>query len=295
MAAKAALDFSLTEIVDEPLVCPEDRDEELPEAAEVVGEEAGRLQQVLLQLCEWHAVSAIKRRLIAAGEYAKEHRDKLISMIWNWVKAPSLEELEECRSKLLVALEHKEQAYIRNYYQLKEFQFCRAYTQTYQNLGVHTTQRGESYHVVVKTKLHKDMPISKAIQIILQQTKNLGKQYDAEINQQWRSTPRILDLAAFGAVKSKLTHYALDLSSWEWTATKRMADDIEEGKEEEFEFDPDKGCTFDCELPAKFGLPCRHWMYTSVVEECNPTGDKRTTPINGKGFNRISLDRVGNE
>jgi len=46
-----------------------------------------------------------------------------------------------------------------------------------------------------------------------------------------------------------------------------MLDDIEEGKEEEFEFDPDKGCTFSCELPARYRLPCRHWMYTSVVEE----------------------------
>lgn len=47
-----------------------------------------------------------------------------------------------------------------------------------------------------------------------------------------------------------------------------MADDIEEGKEEEFKFDLDMGCSFGCELPARFGLPCRHWMYSSVVEDC---------------------------
>jgi hypothetical protein len=62
--------------------------------------------------------------------------------------------------------------------------------------------------------------------------------------------------------------YALELSIKEWSATKRMADDIEEGKEEEFYFDVDKGCTFGCELLVRFGLLCRHWMYTSVVEEC---------------------------
>ena len=49
------------------------------------------------------------------------------------------------------------------------------YTQTYLNLGVHTTQRGESYHVVVKAQLHKNMPISKAIQVIVEQTKELGR------------------------------------------------------------------------------------------------------------------------
>jgi hypothetical protein len=63
-------------------------------------------------------------------------------------------------------------------------------------------------------------------------------------------------------------HYALELSIPEWSATKRMADNIKEGKEEEFEFDPNVGCTFGCELPARYSLPCRHWMYTSIVEDC---------------------------
>jgi hypothetical protein len=46
-----------------------------------------------------------------------------------------------------------------------------------------------------------------------------------------------------------------------------MADDIEEGKEEEFEFDPNEGCTFGYKLPTRFCLPCKHWMYNSVIEE----------------------------
>jgi len=46
-----------------------------------------------------------------------------------------------------------------------------------------------------------------------------------------------------------------------------MVDDIKGGKEEEFEFDPDKGCTFGCELLIRFCLPCRHWMYNNVIED----------------------------
>jgi hypothetical protein len=271
MAAKAAVDLGLTEITEEPLVCLEDEDEELPRAAEVVVHEGlnhGQPQHVLLQLCEWHAVAAIKRRLIAAGKYSKERRDELISMIWDWVKAPSIEELDKCRSKLLEALDGKEVEYIQGYYQPKEYQFCRAYTQTYMNLGVHTTQRSESNHYVLKARLHKNLPVSRAIQIIQDQTRRLGREYDADINQQRRTTPRLLDLTAFSAIKSQLTHYALELTSREWSATKQLADDIEDGKEEEFELDPNVGCSFGCELPARFGLPCRHWMYSSIVEEC---------------------------
>jgi MULE transposase-like protein len=271
MAAKAAVDLGLTEIIDKPLICPADKDEELPEAAEVVVHEGlnhGEPQRVLLQLCEWHAVAAIKRRLIAAGKYTKERRDELISIIWDWVKAPSIKELDKCRSTLLQTLDSKEAKYIQSYYQPKEYQFCRAYTQTYINLGVHSTQRSESYHFVLKARLHKNLPVSRAIQIIQDQTRRLGREYDADINQQRRTTPRLLDMTAFSAIKSKLTHYALELASAEWSATKQLADDIEDGKEEEFELDPDVGCSFGCELPIRFGLPCRHWMYASVVEEC---------------------------
>ena len=86
MVAKAAVDLSLTEIFEEPLVCPLDQDEELPKAEEVVvheGLDHRKPQRVLLQLCEWHAVSTIKRRLVAARKYPKEQWDKLISIIWD--------------------------------------------------------------------------------------------------------------------------------------------------------------------------------------------------------------------
>ena len=83
-AAKAAVDLGLTDITEEALVCPPERDEELPEAAEVVVHDAlGRPQSITLQLCEWHAVQAIKRRLIAVGRYKMGRREELVSMIWN--------------------------------------------------------------------------------------------------------------------------------------------------------------------------------------------------------------------
>ena len=126
--------------------------------------------------------------------------------------APSIKALNKCRAELLTALNSKEAEYIQSYYQLKEQQFYRAYTQTYSNLSVHTTQRGESYHVVVKAHLTVNTLISQAIQTIVEQTKELERIYNAEINRQRRTTLRILDNAAFSVVKKKLTHYTLELS-----------------------------------------------------------------------------------
>jgi len=42
-------------------------------------------------------------------------------MIWDWVKAPSTEALEECCAKLITALHSKEARYIQSYYQPKEY------------------------------------------------------------------------------------------------------------------------------------------------------------------------------
>jgi hypothetical protein len=66
-------------------------------------------------------VQAIKKRLIAVGRYKKERREELISMICDWVKAPSIKALEEYRTKLLAGLHNKEVRYIQGYYQPKEY------------------------------------------------------------------------------------------------------------------------------------------------------------------------------
>jgi hypothetical protein len=108
----------------------------------------------------------------------------------------------------------------------------------------------------VKEKLHKHLPISKAVQMIVEKTADLGYKYDARVNRDRRSLPRLLDRKAFAISRDKITGYALEKAMQEWSATKRMADEIEEGGEPQFE--PSKECQFGYELPLRFGLPCRH-------------------------------------
>jgi hypothetical protein len=49
----------------------------------------------------------------------------------------------------------------------------------------------------------------------------------------------------------------------EWADTKLLWDRVLTGYEEEEEFDPVVGCLHTCQLPLRFGIPCRHWMYLS--------------------------------
>lgn len=69
----------------------------------------------VLQLCTWHAAQAIKKRLIKAGRYPIEIRKELETLIWDWIKSPTIEQLTERRRKLLDKLHLDEQVrYLNN-------------------------------------------------------------------------------------------------------------------------------------------------------------------------------------
>jgi hypothetical protein len=148
IAAKAVADLARNEAGNDTHR-PAD-DSGIPEASSVLIEnENGVAQPVSLRLCEWHAVEVIKRRLTSVGRYKKKKREQAVDLLWRWIKAHDLGSLDQCRKELYEALHPAEEAYMKKFDQPKEPQFCRAYTRTYRYLGVYTTQRNESYHVVV--------------------------------------------------------------------------------------------------------------------------------------------------
>jgi hypothetical protein len=78
------------------------------------------------------------------------------------------------------------------------------------NLGVNSTQRNKSYHVVVKQKLNKNLSVSAAYKAIITKTKLLAKEYNKRINNNQKNNPTLIDLKAFAKARSKLTHYAIN-------------------------------------------------------------------------------------
>jgi hypothetical protein len=234
--------------------------------AEILTSALGEAIGTRLQLCEWHAVNAIKRKLVAVGKYKKEKREELTNDIWNWVQCTDLLELDRIRTVLLDKLFQAEQRYLLSFYKPKEHQFVRAYTKSYPNLGMNSTQRGESNHYAVKRRgLNAQMPLHVAVKRIVEQTRDLLDIHRAELDQNRSSLPRLLDIkGGFKYVGHKLTHYALKLASDEWEKTKKWGQNIEDNLAP----DPDtnwedirrRGCREGCELPSRYALPCRHWM-----------------------------------
>ena len=71
-----------------------------------------------LQLCSWNAAEALKALLIKK-RYPKEVREQkevgLYSLIWNWIKLPTVTELNLNREILAANLQPKEQEYLHSY------------------------------------------------------------------------------------------------------------------------------------------------------------------------------------
>jgi hypothetical protein len=79
VAAKATLDLAKTAPTDEVFSL---KPSAILDATKViVSKEASKPTFVKLQLCEWHAVEAIKQRLVAAGCYKKEKQEKIVDLI----------------------------------------------------------------------------------------------------------------------------------------------------------------------------------------------------------------------
>jgi hypothetical protein len=145
-----------------------------------------------------------------------------------------------------------------SYYGPKEHQFLRCWTRTYRNLGANTTQRNEGYHRTTKRSLSRNLPLYKAVEVIVKDLEALMTRYLNNVNRDRRKTSTLLDKTAFGDVGELLSSYALDLTMQEWREAKKLASDSI------FVDTAAHGCELACELPCRYALPCRHWMLPAV-------------------------------
>jgi hypothetical protein len=78
------------------------------------------------------------------------------------------------------------------------------------NLGVNSTQCNESYYVVVKQNLNKNLSVSAVCEAIVVRIKLLAEEYNKRINDNRKNNPTLIDLKTFAKARSKLIHYAID-------------------------------------------------------------------------------------
>ncbi|KAK2471402.1 hypothetical protein H9L39_17633 [Fusarium oxysporum f. sp. albedinis] len=176
----------------------------------------------ILQLCEWHVAQNFKKRLLDSDNYTKERREELSRFIWDYIQSLDEMQLEERRGKLLAEFREPERLYLKNNWEPKERQFVRAYTRQYPNVGCNSTQRNESYHVVVKESLNRQLPLQTSCQKLAESLKKLTKKITGEEDRSRADVPRLLDRAAFQHLIGRVPHYVLSMVAPEWEAAKAL-------------------------------------------------------------------------
>lgn len=201
-------------------------------------------QQTFHQLCEWHMVQNIKKR-IAEGSYNKEQQDHIQHLVWKYIHCVRKDGVEEARRELYFELHIAERDYMEEYWRHKEIQVLRCYTQYYANLGAYSTQRNEGHHVAIKQFVNPQITLEQATTRLAEHLHHAILRLDTGEAESQTKVPQFLDTTAFKHLIGNVTLYAIDMVKVEWEEAKRFQDET---------------CLEECMCPIihQFGLPCRH-------------------------------------
>lgn len=220
------------------------------------------------QLCQWHAVANMKKRLANRGYKKADLDGYLDNLMQMYAMSKTVKDLNKNRGKLLDVLRQPEADYIEKNWVPKEEKFVNCYTFNYPNLGCVSTQRGKSFHFISKSNLKPQIFVGDATKRIVKSLKTEFKNvFDAKQVDR-NNFDRLLDASAFKLMMGKATNEALKRISNEWESLKDEAKDKEVGLpciQNLAKVSP-PCCKCNCHLPLRFGLPCNCFLAKAFVE-----------------------------
>ena len=86
----------------------------------------------------------------------------------------------------------------------------------------------------------------------------MAKEYNKRINNNRKNNPTLIDLKAFVKARLQLTYYAINKTMAKWRAIKDFTNAINSSNKDPFKFKEVIRCLCECELPLRFGLPCKY-------------------------------------
>ena len=238
--------------------------------AVIVGDQAAGFvssmadRKEIMQLCQWHAVENMRKRLITYG-YCKTKDDveHWRALLWKYVKSTTEDDLEEHRATLLTELQSPERQYMVTNWLPKEQSFITCFTKRYPNLNTKATQRGESFHWVVKNSLNPKLALPEACKRIRKAIATVIEDLYKSESTSRRVQDRVLDRSAFKLMIGQVTHTAIDLISIELLALTALQRDDDEAVQRLALVEPPV-CQLDCTLPIQYGLPCRCFIARAI-------------------------------
>ena len=233
--------------------------------AVVISDQAGAIlsslkeefPEAIHQICEWHAVEAMctKFRQYHTNLEIQGGKDKdgnvvesLKDFAYAYIKSTTAEDLETHRTALYERLKQGGKDYIDQIWRQKEERVVRYYTRLNFNLGCHSSQRSESYHVVLKQMTNGQLSLENSVIALTQTVLRLISDMESDKESDIRSYSRLAQAAAFKHLRLNITNFALTKIALEWDDLCRIAPTAI----------PESVC--QCEILLQFGLPCTHYL-----------------------------------
>src|SRR5436190_1284559 len=151
-------------------------------------------------------------------------KEELADLSWNYIKSITIDELTANRAILIAALQPEDQDYIRKTWQTKEDRVIYCYTKFYPNLGSTSSQRGESYHPIMREITNGQLSIEESTKRLISKTlsilKDIATDEDLSIRKYTRTAQLINEGVAFQLLRNQVTIKAMRLLEEEWKALK---------------------------------------------------------------------------
>ena len=98
--------------------------------------------------------------------------------------------------------------------------FCRAFTSSYRNIGLDSTQRNESFGHLVKATLNPQLPLEEYLRRLQEQPATVSRNLAEDEKRSRTHIGCIHDAVALCLRNDEVKHYALALIHPEWAAAK---------------------------------------------------------------------------
>ena len=173
----------------------------------------------------------------------------LKDLAYAYIQSANEEELKNSRTVLYNRLKKGAKEYIENTWRHKESRVVRCYTRLNFNLDCHSSQRSESYHVVLKQMTNGQLSLENSAKMLAQTVIRLIRDMEQERDDDLKAYFRRAQSSAFKNLRMNITNFALTRIALEWDNLCLLA------PSEPLEMSE---CT--CSILLQFGLPCKHYL-----------------------------------
>jgi len=207
-------------------------------------------------------------------ENGKKVNTGLADLAWQYIKSMTVDELDSNRQLFLDALKPKDRGYILNTWKPKEHRVVWCYTKFYPNLGSTSSQRGESYHPVMRELTNGQLTIEQSAKRLAKKMLSILKEMSIDEDMSLRKYPRVTQLhgVAFQRLREKVSNKAIELLEKEWQRLLRATvtdDDLGEYRISfilRFYTANRRLGERHCSVLLRYGIACKHCLKRVYTE-----------------------------